>query len=128
MTMKWEKCSTGLSDILADAMSAFPSQKRMMFGCPAYFINGNMFTGVHQSSIILRLTESDRNRIRQEFGEALPFEPFPGRPMKEYITVPAEIYENPKLFAEWIDQSLNYAAALPPKIARSGQAKKEKIK
>ena len=128
MTMKWEKCSIGLSDILADAMSAFPAQKRMMFGCPAYFINSNMFIGVHQSSIILRLTESDRNQIRQEFDEPLPFEPFPGRPMKEYVTVPDEIYENSKLFAEWIDQSLNYAAALPPKISKPGQTKKEKIK
>ena len=128
MTVKWEKCSSGLSGILADAMIAFPAQKRMMFGCPAYFINGNMFTGVHQSSIILRLTASDRNRIRQEFDEALPFEPFPGRPMKEYITVPAEIYEDSRLFAEWIDQSLNYVAALPPKIAKPGRVTKEKTK
>ena len=42
--MKWEKCSTELSDILAAAMTMVPAQKRMMFGCPAYFYNGNMFT------------------------------------------------------------------------------------
>jgi TfoX/Sxy family transcriptional regulator of competence genes len=126
--MKWEKCSTGLSDILADAMGAFPAQKRMMFGCPAYFVNGNMFAGVHQSSIILRLTESDRRQIRQDYDESLPFEPFPGRLMKEYMTVPEALFESPADFAAWIGKSIAYAAALPPKTPKPRVTKKEKLK
>ncbi len=34
-----------------------------MFGCPAYFANGNMFAGVHQSSLMLRLPEDERAEV-----------------------------------------------------------------
>jgi len=126
MAMKWEKCSTELSDILFSAMAAVPAQKRIMFGCPAYFVNGNMFAGVHQSNIILRLTAADRQLMMKEFDEAAPFEPFPGRPMKEYLTVPAEVYENASLFSRWIGKSLANAVALPSKTTKSKEVRKEK--
>ena len=124
--MKWEKCSTDLSDILAAAMATFPAQKRMMFGCPAYFIDGNMFIGVHQSSIILRLTEADRNSIMRQFDEAAPFEPFPGRLMKEYIAIPAAVYDDPDTLRSWLDKAVKYAAVLPPKTPKPKTVKKEK--
>ncbi|XUX00757.1 MAG: hypothetical protein TUN42_01880 [Dehalogenimonas sp.] len=73
--MKWEKCSTKLAAIPAAATTGSSAQKRMMFVCPEYFINGNMVTGVHQPNIILRLSEADRRSILKEFNEAAPFEP-----------------------------------------------------
>ena len=33
-----------------------------MFGCPAYFTNGNLFAGVHQSSLMVRLPENGAPR------------------------------------------------------------------
>ncbi len=127
MTMKWDKCSTELSDILAAAMAGIPAQKRMMFDCPAYFVNGNMFTGVHGSNIVLRLTESDRRQMLGQFDESTPFEPFPGRFMKEYVTVPAPVYEDGAIFQEWLDKAAKYAAALPPKTPKPISSKKEKL-
>ena len=124
--MKWDKCSVEMSDVMAEAMTGIPAQRRIMFGCPAYFINGNMFTGVHQSNIILRLTEDDRRLMMEDYDEAVPFEPFPGRPMKEYITVPSVVYDNPPVFRSWLDRSFKYAAALPPKQPKSKSVKKEK--
>ena len=115
-----------MSDILAVAMATFPAQKRMMFGCPAYFIDGNMFTGVHQSSIILRLTEADRRQMLQQFDEATAFEPFPGRLMKEYIAIPAEGYDDPDTFRAWLAKAAKYAAVLPPKTPKPKTVKKEK--
>ena len=50
--MKWEKCSAKLSDILASGMAIIPAQRRVMFGCPAYFINGNMFAGLFGDGIV----------------------------------------------------------------------------
>jgi TfoX/Sxy family transcriptional regulator of competence genes len=126
MTMKWEKCSVDMSDVLAEAMNALPAQRRIMFGCPAYFVNGNMFTGVHQSNIILRLTQDDRRLMKNDYDEAVPFEPFPGRPMKEYVIVPSVVYDNLQVFRSWLDRSFKYAAALPPKQAKSKSVKKEK--
>ena len=124
--MKWEKCSSELSDIISVAMAVVPAQKRMMFGCPAYFVNGNMFAGVHQSNIILRLCESDRELISRQFDEARVFEPFPGRLMKEYIAVPSAVYDRPEIFAEWIGKALTNASALPNKLSGSRLKKKEK--
>ncbi len=126
MTMKWEKCSSEMSDILAAAISTFPAQKRMMFGCPAYFVNGNMFTGVHQSSIILRLSEADRGLMLKEYDEAAPFEPFPGRSMKEYLSLPSAVFDDPSIFSQWLSKAMTYAAALPPKVPKARTSKKEK--
>ncbi|APV43749.1 Transcriptional regulator, TfoX/Sxy family [Dehalogenimonas formicexedens] len=123
--MKWEKCSTELSDILAGATAGSPAQKRMMFGCPAYFINGNMVTGVHQSNIILRLNEDDRRSILEEFDEAAPFEPFPGRPMKEYIALPAAVYDDSALLKSWLSRSFRYGASLPPKQPKQKKNKEK---
>ena len=126
MTMKWDKCSTELSDILAAAMTAIPAQKRMMFGCPVYSVNGNMFTGVHASDIFIRLADADRQQFLKSFDEAAPFEPVAGRIMKEYVTLPAAVYESPERFLVWLDKSIKYAAELPPKLAKPRAAEKEK--
>ncbi|PPD59127.1 TfoX/Sxy family protein [Dehalogenimonas etheniformans] len=103
--MKWEKCSTELSATLAAATAGSPAQKRMMFGCPAYFINDNMVTGVHQSNIILRLSEADRRSMFKEFDEAAPFEPFSGRSMKEYLALPAVVSDNSTVFQSWLSKA-----------------------
>ncbi|MCK7500271.1 MAG: TfoX/Sxy family protein [Comamonadaceae bacterium] len=42
-------------------MAGIPHEKKKMFGCPAFFAQGNMFAGVYRSSIFLRLGEEDRN-------------------------------------------------------------------
>jgi TfoX/Sxy family transcriptional regulator of competence genes len=126
MTIKWDKCSTELSDILAAAVASIPAQKRVMFGCPAYFTNGNMFAGVHGSNIVLRLPEADRLQMLREFDESTLFEPFPGRFMKEYVTVPAAVYEDGEVFLDWLEKAIKYAAALPPKTPKPKTMKKEK--
>ena len=51
-----------------------------------------------------------------------PFEPMPGRIMKEYVLVPKEMIRSRGLKA-WIGRSLSYASALPPKQEK---AKKKK--
>ena len=52
-----------MSELLADALGPFPAEKRQMFGFPAYFVNGNMFTGVFEDVIILRLADPDREEL-----------------------------------------------------------------
>ena len=88
--------------------------KRPMFGCPAYFVNGNMVAGAHQENLILRLSPEDRAALLAEPGAA-PFTPMPGRTMKEYVAVPPAIYESDEAFRPWIKQALEYTASLPAK-------------
>jgi TfoX/Sxy family transcriptional regulator of competence genes len=60
--MKFKKADEGHSEFLEEMVSSFVCQKRKMFGSPVYFVNGSMFTGVHQDSIFLRLSEEDREK------------------------------------------------------------------
>ncbi len=86
-TVDWEKASVELSDILGQAAEPFPLvERRKMFGGLTLFVNGNMFAGVHGRKIVLRLSEAERANAQAEAG-ALPFEPMPGRVMKEYVVV-----------------------------------------
>ena len=126
MTMKWEKCSAELSDIVAVAMAAFPAHKRVMFGCPAYFVNGNMAAGVHGSGIFIRLSTADRKAFVDAFDEAGPFEPVAGHIMKEYVYVPPGVYDKPEQFHSWLVKSIKYTAGLPPKVTKPATVKKEK--
>jgi TfoX/Sxy family transcriptional regulator of competence genes len=86
-----------------------------MFGCPAYFVNDNMFTGAFQESIFLRLSEEDRNRLSQSYDKATPFEPMKGRIMKEYMVVPETLYNDEDEFMSWLKLSYDYASKIPTK-------------
>jgi len=86
-----------------------------MFGSIAYFVNHNMFIGVHENNVILRLSEKDRKEILTTDDEVVPFEPMSGRVMKEYVTIPESIYGNIEEFRKWLNRSYRYAASLKPK-------------
>lgn len=113
--MEWKKPSPELIELLGSKMGAFTATKKTMFGSPVYFANDQMFTGVHQDNIFIRLSENDRNEFLGNFKEAVTFEPMKGRKMKEYVVVPPSVYENDDVFGLWIERSLNYTLVLPPK-------------
>jgi TfoX/Sxy family transcriptional regulator of competence genes len=84
-----------------------------MFGYPACFINGNMFMGIFQDKMIVRLSDHERAEL-MHLG-AKPFEPLPGRAMREYVTVPAALLSNRVQLAELSAQALRYGSSLAPK-------------
>lgn len=89
-----------------------------MFGYPAGFVNGNMFCGLFQESLFLRLGESERAELLAMEG-ASPFEPMPGRPMREYVVMPMEMLEDAETTRAWIRRAFRHVAALPPKASRA---------
>ena len=96
-----------------------------MFGYASAFVNGNMFAGTFQDTIIVRLAESDRVALLKLKG-AEPFAPM-GRPMKEYVVVPASIAATPKALGGWIERSHRYARALPAKTKAKQSATKKAV-
>ena len=113
--MDWEKPSTELSRILDEAAEPFAViERRKMFGCPAFYINGNMFAGVYGQQLFLRLPPEARATLVTEL-EAKPFEPMPGRPMKEYVAMPEAIWSDMAAMDEWMRRSVEFVAAMPPK-------------
>ena len=120
----WKKTSPELVAAFDKALPASPGvTRRPMFGYASAFVNGNMFAGTFQDAIVVRLAESDRVALLKVKGAA-PFEPM-GRPMKEYVVVPASIVAAPKALGAWIERGHRYAVALPPKpTAKHGATKK----
>jgi TfoX/Sxy family transcriptional regulator of competence genes len=115
MEHKWKKASPELGRVLETLLLAITCDRKMMFGSPVFMINRNMFTGVHENNIFLRLSETDRQVMIKQFPGMKPFEPLKGRIMKEYIVVPKELYENGEAFREWLKHSHAFAFSLPPK-------------
>ena len=113
--MAWKKVPDKLKKYLEDKLADTPCEQRQMFGCPVYFVNGNMFAGLHQDDVMVRLSEEDRAKIMEEYDEAHLFEPMKGRKMKEYMVLPEELVSDEELFYEWLERSYGYASSLPPK-------------
>lgn len=86
-----------------------------MFGYPCGFVHGNMFGGLWQEHVILRLDEPGRRRIAALGGA--PFEPM-GRPMREYVVAGSRVTGDRRLLRSWLGRALAHTAELPPKPGR----------
>jgi len=96
------------------AVLAGDADRKQMFGFPVCVLRGNMFMGLHQDALILRLAPDDRAEFLGRYDAAV-FEPMPGRPMKEYVVVPPAVSGDENAMADWVRRSRAYAEQLPAK-------------
>jgi len=89
-----------------------------MFGYPCAFVNRNMFAGLFGEEMFLRLTAAERAKMMKNQG-AKPFEPMPGRVMKEYIIVPSGLLGNSPGLKRLIARSMQFAKTLKPKMKKA---------
>jgi TfoX/Sxy family transcriptional regulator of competence genes len=113
---KWGPASDEWVEVYKKIAAGIGDQRRM-FGYPCAFVNGNMFAGLFQTGLFLRLSEPERERFLRLKG-ASRFEPLPGRVMREYVTAPADLARQPKVVAEWLRKAFNYASSLPAKAEK----------
>ncbi|UCC12764.1 MAG: TfoX/Sxy family protein [candidate division WOR-3 bacterium] len=111
----WKKTSKEVTDFLSQETKNMDCEQKKMFGCPVFFINGNMFMGAHEDNIFLRLPEKDRTHLLSTYDETRVFEPIRGRIMREYIVFPENLYHNKKVFNKVLKKSVSYVSSLPPK-------------
>ena len=108
-----------IKELFASVISGVPeAEPRKMFGYPCAFVNGQMLCGVFADRLMVRLSEEDRAKFLKLPG-AKPFEPMPGRPMKEYVEVPRAMMESTAELRKWLKKSLAYAQSLPPKVKKT---------
>jgi TfoX/Sxy family transcriptional regulator of competence genes len=119
--MKWRPSPPDLLKTFDDVAPPPPVVRRKMFGYPAAFVNGNMFLGLFQDQMIVRLPEQTREDLIREGGAV--FEPMPGRPMREYVVVPPRILGDSKGLSSWVGKALAYGRGLPPKAAKEKKKK-----
>ena len=124
---RWSKSPPALVEVFEAVFPGSPAVARQMFGYPAGFVNGNMFMGLHQENMVLRLPDGPRAELLAMQGAAT-FEPMAGRPMKEYVTVPSSLLASPEELEPWVARALAYGASLPPKAAKPRAKPKAKPK
>jgi TfoX/Sxy family transcriptional regulator of competence genes len=89
-------------------------ERRKMFGYPALFVAGNMATGLYEDRWVVRLFDDDLARLLELPGAA-PFSPMPGRSMKGWASLPADVVADDAALEPWLERSLAFAGSLPPK-------------
>jgi TfoX/Sxy family transcriptional regulator of competence genes len=113
----WRKSPQELAERFGAAVAGIEGlEQRKMFGYPAGFVGGNMATGLHQDSWIVRLGDDERAE-RVAAGWPI-FEPMPGRPMREYVALPPEVIADPDRARAWVERAAAYVRTLPPKTPK----------
>ena len=120
MKRKWKPASAAWATAFAAASRGL-GEPRKMFGYSAAFANGNMFAGLHEAGLILRLPEKERAAFLRRDG-ARRFEPLPGRVMREYVVAPEVLADDPAALRRWLEKAFGYASSLPAKPARTRAA------
>ena len=114
MASPWRKARTEDIERFQAATAGIDGlEPRKMFGYPAVFTGGNMVAGLYQDMVMVRLPDAER-QDRLDAGWAI-FEPMPGRPMREYVALPAEVFADVDQTRAWIERAAAYVRSLPPK-------------
>ena len=75
-------------DTIAAALADDGAVKSQMFGMPTMKVGGKAFAGLYEDNMVFKLTGDAHQRALALKGAHL-FEPMKGRPMKEWVVVPA---------------------------------------
>jgi TfoX/Sxy family transcriptional regulator of competence genes len=107
-----------VAENLASLLVSFPYDKRKMFGYDVYYVNNNMFAGVHGTNIFMRFPpDGIAGILKSEEGSA-PFEPRAGLVMREYVSFNPRLLDDAPHFMQLLEQSFAYVSSLPPKIRK----------
>jgi len=120
--MGWEKSSETMIALFDRLLPDHPQvERRIMFGCPTGFANGNLFLGLHENRFFIRLDEQDHALLIKEFNATF-FEPIPGKKSSKTLVIPERIAADPSLLRHWRDKALAHALSLPPKKGKKPKA------
>jgi len=112
--MKWTKPAAATIDYFERIAPGPPIEARRMFGMPSRFLNGHMLVSVFGNSLMLHLSETDREECIA--AGAAPFAPH-GRSAAEYVEIQIGHFED-RTLKEWIARGMRYLGSLPPRLAK----------
>jgi len=88
-------------------------EEKKMFGGIGFLLNGNMLVGVWKDSLIVRLGPDNYDDALQE-PHVREFD-ITGRPMKGWIMVESEGFEDDDHLIDWIERAMKFVEQLPRK-------------
>ena len=122
----WATRDEALIERVDGLLSIAPVHRKNMFGTSAWFLESNdmMFAGAWGEGVMVRIGEQRTSSLIKS-GEAEPFDPMGGKPMREYVYVylnREQIAEHGELL-DWLDEESEFSGYLPPKKQRSRKKK-----
>ena len=102
--MTAEKQFEQLTKHLTENKDVIPSQ---MFGKQCLKVKGKAFLALHQKSLVFKLTGDAHKKALSQKGAVLWDPSGKGRPMKEWVAIPAENLSNSNVLA---NHALGYVA------------------
>ncbi|HIF71396.1 MAG TPA: RNA methyltransferase [Dehalococcoidia bacterium] len=122
----WPKKDEALIEHIDGLLAAAPVHRKNMFGTSAWFLESNdmMFIGAWGEGIMVRISE-ERTTGLIESGEAEPFDPMGGKPMREYVLLNGERIAEDEDLLDWLDQASEFAGTLPPKQPKQKKSRKK---
>lgn len=116
-TGSWGRAPAELVERFGAILAEIPgAETRKMFGYPAGFANGYMFTGLYEDRWIVRLPTDAIDELAALGGE--PFEPMPGRQMRGYLALPRPLVADHDALLPWLERALAHVLVMPPKKGR----------
>ena len=87
--------------------------ERKMFGGIAFMVNGHMSCGVADEDLMVRVgPEQYEAALRRPHAREMDFT---GRPLRGFVYVAPDGFESDEDLLAWVDISLKFVTALPPK-------------
>ena len=122
--MAWQKIPRENHPVFYAALPEDPQVETVkMFGGLAGLVNGHMFSGLWADTVVVRLSEKDRDKVLSMPGGS-EFDPMGrGRPMKEMVLLPKEVLAKKAELRRWLKKALTYTAVLPPKVKKAAKKK-----
>ena len=105
-----EKIDNRIRDIVSHWRN---TDARKMFGGVCHLLNGNMFCGVYQDFLILRLGK-EKAQTALSSPHVRPFD-ITGKPMAGWVMVGGKGFENQADLEFWLEHARAFAESLPSK-------------
>jgi TfoX/Sxy family transcriptional regulator of competence genes len=94
-----------------------PNLERKGVIMPYTSVNGNMFTYLSPEGVLgIRLHKKEREDFLEKYHTTLYQSQ--GMTLKEYVTVPEELFSNTEELKQWLDKSYEYAKTLKSKASK----------
>lgn len=87
--------------------------EKKMFGGICFLLNGNMACGILDNELIVRVGKDDYENTLN-LPHVRKFD-ITGRPMKGWVMISAQGFDNMKALREWTGKGIVFARTLPPK-------------
>jgi TfoX/Sxy family transcriptional regulator of competence genes len=131
--MAWTKIPKEHEPLFLEVLPDDPRvEAKAMFGSVVGMVNGRMFCGLWDESMMVRLSPEDLAEVLAMGGE--PFDPMGRGANNHMVVLPATVMRDREELRAWLRKAMETTAALPPKAkkgtmrARKAAAKKTSAK